>query len=101
MLSTLHRRQQFKKKGEKWAAKLFPRFDGPYNIIDTHVSTSNYTLELPNSPNTFSTYHASELKPFILNNSLLFPSCELSNPQPIVTEDSLEEFLVQDIIDAR
>ena len=101
MLSTLHCRQQFKKKGKKWVAKFFPHFNGPYNIIDTHVSTSNYTLELPNLPNTFPTYHASELKPFIPNNSLLFPSRELLNPQPIVTEDSLEEFLVQVIIDTR
>jgi hypothetical protein len=65
MLSTLHRRQEFKKKGEKRAAKFFPRFDGPYDIIDVHVETSNYTLELPNSPNTYLTYHASELKPYM------------------------------------
>ena len=101
MLSTLHHHQQFKKKGEKQAAKFFPRFDGPYNIIDAHVSILNDTLKLSNSPNTFPTYHASKLKPFILNDSLLFPSRELSNPQPIVTEDSLEEFLLQDIIDTR
>ena len=60
MLSTLHCRQQFKKKGEKRAAKFFPHFDGPYDIIDEHLATSNYTLELPNSPNTYPTYHASE-----------------------------------------
>jgi hypothetical protein len=61
MLSTLHRRQEFKKKGEKRAAKLSPRFDGPYQIIDAHTVSSNYTLELPNSPNPYPTYHASEL----------------------------------------
>jgi len=33
MLSTLHRRQEYKKKGEKRAAKFFPRYDGPYDII--------------------------------------------------------------------
>jgi hypothetical protein len=92
MLSTLHCRQEFKKKGEKWAAKFFPRFDGPYIIIDTHTSTSNYTLELPNSPNTFPTYHPSELKPFLPNDGALFPSRELLQPQPIVTADGLEEY---------
>ena len=50
MLSTLHCHQEFKKKGKKRAAKFFPCHDGPYNIIDKHTATSNYTLELPNSP---------------------------------------------------
>jgi hypothetical protein len=95
MLSTLHH-QQFKKKGKKQAAKFFPCYNGPYNIIDAHVSTSNYALELPNSP-----YHVSKLKPFIPNNTSIFQSHELSNPQPIVTLDGLEEFLVQNIINTR
>jgi len=100
MLSTLHRHQEFKKKGEKRVAKFFPCYDGPYNIIDVHTETSNYTLELPNSPNTYPTYHASELKPFLANDAMLFLSRELSQPQPIVTLDGLEEYLVQEIIDS-
>jgi hypothetical protein len=101
MLSTLHRRQEYKKKGEKRAAKFFPRYDGPYRITDAHVETSNYTLELPNSPNTYPTYHTSELKAFLPNNSTLFPSRETAQPQPIVTVDGLEEYHVQEIIDSR
>ena len=101
MLSTLHRRQEFKKKGEKRAAKFFPRFDGPYQIIDAHTASSNYTLELPNSPNAYPTYHASELKPFLPNDASLFPSRELSQPDPILTPDGLEEYLVDEIIDSR
>ena len=66
-----------------------------------HIETSNYTLELPNSPNTYPTYHTSELKPFVPNDQSLFPSHELSHPLPIVTPDGLEEFLVQEIIDSR
>jgi hypothetical protein len=100
MLSTLHRRQQFKKKGEKWVAKFFPCYDGPYNIIDEHLATLNYTLKLPNSPNAYPTYHASELKAFVPNNPSLFPSHEQSQPQPVVTPDGLEEFLVDEIIDS-
>jgi hypothetical protein len=42
-------------------AKFMPYFDGPYTIIDTHPETSNYTLDLPNSPNIFPTFHASQL----------------------------------------
>ena len=100
MLSTLHRRQEFKKKGEKRAAKFFPRYDGPYNIIDVHTGTSNYTLELPNAPNTYPTYHSSELRSFLPNDPILFPRCELPEPRPILTSDGLEEFLVQEIIDS-
>ena len=101
MLSTLHRHQEFKKKGEKRAAKFFPRYDGPYNIIDEHAATSNYTLELPNNPNTYPTYHASELKKFVANDPVLFPGRKQSQPLPILTEDGLEEFLVQEILDSR
>ena len=101
MLSMLHRRQEFKKKGEKRAAKFFPQYDGPYHIIDEHVATSNYTLELPNSPNIFPMFHTSELKPFLPNDTILFPSRELSHPQPIVTPDGLAKYLIQEIIDSR
>jgi hypothetical protein len=98
MLSTLQHCQEFKKKGEKQAIKFFPCYDGPYNTIDVHAATSNYTLELPNTPNTYLTYHASELKPFPPNNPTLFPSCKLSQPPSIVTSNGMEEYLVQEIM---
>jgi hypothetical protein len=101
MLSTLHRRQEFKKKREKQAAKFFPRYDGPYNIIDVHTGTSNYTLELLNAPNTYPTYHSSELRSFLPNNPILFPGRKLPEPRPVITSDGLEEFLMQEIIDLR
>jgi hypothetical protein len=47
MLSMLHHRNKYKKKGEKCVAKFFPRFDGPYVVIDKHPETLTYTLELP------------------------------------------------------
>ena len=101
MLSTLHRRQEFKKNSEKQVATFFPRYDGPYNIIDAHAATSNYTLELPNNPNTYPTYHTFELKNFVPNDPILFPGHELSQPMPILTPDGLEEFLVEEILDSR
>jgi len=72
MLLTLHHCQEYKKKGEKWVAKFFPRYDGPYTIIDVHSETSNYTLKLPNLPNIYPTYYASELRTFY--TMTLFPS---------------------------
>jgi len=100
MLSTLHRRQEYKKKGEHRVAKFFPRYDGPYVIIDAHPATSSYTLELLNSLNIFPTFHASELKHFFENDATLFPSQESLKPGPILTSDGLEEFQVQEIIDS-
>ena len=100
MLSTLHHHQEFKHKGEKGAAKLFPRYDGPYKIINMHTETSNYTLDLCNSPHTYPTYYASKLKPFLANNPSLFPNCEYTQPHLVVTNDSLEEYLVQEILNS-
>jgi hypothetical protein len=101
MLSTLHRRNEYKKKGEKRVAKFFPRYDGPYTVTDTHPEASTYTLEMPNSPNVFPTFHASELSPHIANDPVLFPGREDQKPPPIVTPDGIEEYFVDEIIDSR
>jgi hypothetical protein len=100
MLSTLHRCQEYKKKGEHWVAKFFLRYDGPYVIINAHPETLSYTLELPNSQNIFPTFHASELKCFFENDATLFPSWKLPQLGPILTSNGLEEFQVQEIIDS-
>jgi len=101
MLSTLHRRNEYKKKGEKCVAKFFPHFDGPFKVTKTHPETSSYTLEMPNSPNSFPSYHASELKPHFANDPTLFPSCVLPQPGPIITSDGLKEYHIDRIIDSR
>jgi hypothetical protein len=100
MLSTLHRWNEYKRKGEKCVAKFFPHYDGPYIIIDTHPKALIYTLELPNSPNVFPTFHASELSPHVPNDPLLFPGHESQPLPPVVTPDSIEEFFVEEIIDS-
>jgi hypothetical protein len=77
MLSTLHRRNEYKKKGEKCAAKFFPCFNCPYEIIRAHPETHLYTINMPHSQNVFLTFYVGELKRFISNDTLLFPSQEL------------------------
>jgi len=56
MLSTFHRRREFRKKGDKCSAKFFPHWDGPYKVIKAHAESSSYTLELPATCNEFPTY---------------------------------------------
>lgn len=101
MLSTMNRRTMFKKKNEKRAAKFFPRWDGPYKVINTHPEASTYQLELPNQPNVFDVFHAGELKPHHANDAELFPWREHAEPGPVLTEDGLEEHVIDEIIDSK
>ena len=98
MLSTLHRRNEYKTKGQHRAAKFMPRYDGPYQIIDVHQDASTVTLEMPNAPNLFPTFHASNVKPWFPNDDNKYPSRTLEQPGPIDVNGS-EEFLVDSIID--
>jgi hypothetical protein len=100
MLSTLHQCNEYKKKGEKCVAKFFPRFDGPYVVVDTHHEMSNYMLELPNQPNVFPIYHASELAQHVPNDPMLFPTHKKEQPPPIVTPNGIEEYLIEEIINS-
>ena len=97
MLSTSNWRHECKKKGEKRTTKFFPCWDGPYHITDAHPKSSNYTLDILS--HTYPMYHVAQLKQHITNDPILFPNCELPQPSPIITSSSLEEFLIEDIMD--
>jgi hypothetical protein len=101
MLATLHRRREYKAGDRSRVAKFFPRWDGPFSVTAAFPETSSYSLHLPNSPNVFPTFHASLLKRFIENDPLLFPSRELGRPGPVMTEDGLEEYRIEKIVDER
>jgi hypothetical protein len=101
MLSTFHRRREYKKKGDVRAAKFFPRQDGPYVISDAHPETSNYTLLLPQSSRIYSVFHASQLTRFHHNDPILFPNRELMQPGPSAMVDGVDEFTIDKIIDSR
>lgn len=101
MLSTKHRRREYMQKGDKRVAKFMPRYDGPYAIIETHPESSTYTLDLPNSPNIFPTFHSSQLRPYHPNDSTLFPSREFPRPGPVVTEDGQMENFIEKIVDEK
>jgi hypothetical protein len=75
-----------------------PRYDGPYLVVDTHEAASTVTLDIPNAPNIFPTFHTSHIKPFRQNNDSKWPSCSLEKPGPVMVNDS-PEYLVNKIID--
>jgi hypothetical protein len=73
---TLHRHCEYIQGTSNCVAKFLPRYDSPYEIIDSFPEFSAYTLKLPNSPNIFPTFHVSKLKRFNANDPTLFPSHE-------------------------
>ena len=86
LLSTLHRRREYLSQTGKRVAKFIARYDGPYAVTDTHPSASTVTLNLPDAPNTFPTFHISLVKPFLPNDDI---------------HDEGQEFFVEQILDHR
>lgn len=101
MLSTKNRRNEYKRAGKKRTAKFMPRNDGPYTVVKAFPEKSEYTLQLPGHRRTFPGFHASLLKPYHPNDPALFPERELPKPGPVVTEDGIEEWSVEKIIDSK
>jgi hypothetical protein len=98
MLSTLNRRREYKNGEDSRVAKFMPRYDGPYVVINTNENASTVTLDIPNQPNIFPTFHTSLVKPFKDNDNIKFPSRTLDKPGPIDV-DGQEEYFVDKIMD--
>ena len=101
VLSTLHQRHEYKKAGDLRIAKFMPRYDGPYMTIDVDKEHLTATLDLPNLPNSFPTFHTSILQPYVENDASLFPGHEFGKPAPIQNDKGDKEYYVCDIIDER
>ncbi|KAF9440231.1 hypothetical protein P691DRAFT_633359, partial [Macrolepiota fuliginosa MF-IS2] len=54
--------------------KFMPHYDGPFEITKAHPESSSYTLALPQSSQIHPTFHTSQLKAFIPNDNMNFPS---------------------------
>jgi hypothetical protein len=80
LLSTLHRRSEYLSGDGKRVAKFLPRFDGPYAVVDTHSEASTVTLDLPNQPQIFPTFHINLVKPFLPNDDDKFPIVQSASP---------------------
>ncbi len=78
LLSTLNRQSAFLSSDGKCAVKFVPRFDGPYAVVDTFPESSTVTLNLPNQPSVFPTFHINLIKPFLPNDDNKFPHCAVT-----------------------
>ncbi|RDB19622.1 hypothetical protein Hypma_013240 [Hypsizygus marmoreus] len=76
-----------------------PRYNGPYMVTTVNLAASMVTLNMPNSPNVFPTFHTSQVLSFHKNDADLFSSREFAQPGPILTADGQEEWLIDKIID--
>jgi hypothetical protein len=72
MLSTLYHWREFTANDPSHVAKFIPCFDGAYVIVNSMLEFLAYTLDLPNSPNIFPTFHSSQLKNFTKIDASLF-----------------------------
>jgi hypothetical protein len=102
MLDTADRRRQYKQKGKKRAAKLFPRNDGPWEVVRSNPDKSSYTLDLKGSK-VNPTFHASKLRRYVPNDADRFPQRDLKKPGPVLglDGDADAEYKIDKLVDER
>ena len=72
MLSTHNCCQDYLVQMPGQATKFILCYNRLYFVIAANSDKSEYTLELPNSNQTFSGFHTSQLKHYVLNDNNLF-----------------------------
>ena len=98
MLDSKNIRRRLKTKGR--SAKFYPRYLGPFEVIEARPETSNYKLNLPPEfGSTHPVFHTKLLKPFTPNDENKFPLREPPRPGPVVPED--EQYIVEKILEHR
>jgi len=82
------------------AAKLLPKYVGPFKVLDAQSSTSTYKIELPaqlRARNLHDRFHRSKLRPYHANDDALFPHREAHMFYDFGTPDD-QEWLVEEIL---
>ncbi|GAA5826826.1 hypothetical protein JCM3770_005418 [Rhodotorula araucariae] len=101
MVDSSDRRSRYKTRGgDRRAAKLFARWDGPYRITACSPARSTYTLELLAGDKAHPVFHASKLKIYNENNPDLFGAREPARPEPI-DMDGMTEYVIEKILDEK
>jgi hypothetical protein len=78
------------------AAKLCPRFVGPYKVLQAKPKTSNYELELPTAlqkRRIHPTFHVSLLRPYQALDDTMFPNRAHPEPYDFGAADGQEWFV--------
>jgi hypothetical protein len=78
------------------ARKLMPRFIGPYKVLKAMNDSSNDTIELhPKLINRriSPTFHTNLVRPYVINNDILFPKQEAKNYYNFGNNDEQEWFV--------
>ena len=78
------------------AAKLCPKFIGPYRVLEAHPESSTYKLELPTALQEcriHPMFHVSLLRPYNANNDVLFPQRLQPEPYDFSFTDKQEWFI--------
>ena len=80
-LNTGNLRLKIKQQGR--SAKFFPRFIGPFPILEAKPETSTYKLDLPAMYQIHPVFHAKLLRPATPNDPERFPTREPTRPGPV------------------
>jgi len=99
LLTTAHHWWEYMQAKDGCIAKFMPRFNRPFKVTHAYPESSTYTLLLPKATKIHWMFHSSLLQPFMENDPLLFPSCTLGCPRPIVTTDGEIKYFIDRIID--
>ena len=100
LLDSRNIRKRIKKTGK--TAKFYPRYIGPFKVIEAWPNTSTYKLELLPTVDFDSihpVFHTKLLRPHVPNDPERFPDREPPRPLPIIPED--EQYEVESIVDHR
>ncbi|GAA5845583.1 hypothetical protein JCM11251_003669 [Rhodosporidiobolus azoricus] len=101
MVDSADRRSRYKTRGgDVRAAKLFPRWDGPYPVEAAFPDSSTYRLNLPPSDRAHPTFHSSKLKRYTPNDPSLHAKREPPRPEPIDIEGE-KEYRVEAVVDEK
>ncbi|EGU13057.1 RNA binding protein [Rhodotorula toruloides ATCC 204091] len=101
MVDSSDRRSRYKTRSQDCrAAKLFARWDGPYEVVECFPDSSTYRLNLPFADRSHPVFHASKVKAYHPNNVDDFPAREPPRPEPMDVEGE-EEYIVEAIVDEK
>jgi len=98
MLDSRNIRHRIKKNGR--SAKFYPRYLGPFEIIEAKPESSNYKLELSPAVDFESihpVFHAKLLRRYIPNDPKKYPAREPAKPPPVVPKDN--QYEVEKLLD--